>query len=86
MCYICHSVFPKCVSDKIKKVWEIVKACKESCLAVVKTPSYKAVIPEKNLILTIRNHCKKDNVTDELYCIGEPNSIESDCLSSSRGE
>lgn len=86
MWYICHSVCPKCVFDKTKKVWETVIVCKESCLAFTKTPSCKAVIPDRNLILTIRKKCERVSVADELYCIGQPNSIESYCLSSSRGE
>lgn len=86
MWYICHSVFPKCVFDETKKVWEIVKVCKESCLAFAKTPSCKAVIPDRNLIVTVRKKCERVSVADELYCIGQPNSIESYCLSSSRGE
>ena len=86
MWYICHSVSPKCVFDKTKKVWETVIVCKESCLAFTKTPSCKAVIPDRNLIVTVRKKCERVSVADELYCIGQPNSIESYCLSSSRGE
>ena len=86
MWYICHSVCPKCVFDKTKKVWEIVEVCKESCLAFARTPSCKAVIPDRNLILAIRKKFKRVIVADELYFIGQPNSIQSSCLSSSRGE
>lgn len=79
--FICHSDFPVCKFDKIRKKWKIIPICRRSCISYRKIPSCQRLMFDLQVVyIDFKKYCERSDFLDTLFCFDQQNDATTDCL------